>query len=89
MELDRVLHVFNVRPPCSSQPPLSFRLQTELAISTRVVASDIRCDFVNTHAIVSDVHRDVSDPHAIASDIGHHELLNFLERLRVLEPPQW
>ncbi|KAF9650091.1 hypothetical protein BDM02DRAFT_3112699 [Thelephora ganbajun] len=59
LDINRVLHVFN----------------TELAISTHVVVSDIRHDTANTRTIVSGVQRDVVNAHTIVSDV-HHGVTN-------------
>ena len=69
MDLNRILHVFNVRSVTSARPSLTVPLQTELAINTHLAVSDIRRNVVNTHTIVSDVHHGVLDTHAIVSDI--------------------
>ena len=49
-DLNRVLHVFNVRSILSLLKSLTIRFQTELALNTHVVV-------VDTHNIVSDIHR--------------------------------
>ena len=51
-DLNRILHVFNVRLVTSVRPRLTLHLQTELAINTSVAVSDIRHD-------VSEIHRTV------------------------------
>ena len=58
-DLNRILHVFNVRSTISLWLLLTARLQTELAMNTHVIASDIHHGVVNTHAMVSDIHRTV------------------------------
>ena len=58
-DLNRILHVFNVRSVTSVRPLLIVCFQTELAINTNVVVSGIRHDVASTHNIVSDVHRTV------------------------------
>jgi len=70
-DLNRILHVFNVRSVASVRPLLTVRFQTELAINTHVVVSDIRRDFANTHTVVSDIHRGVLNVQTIASDVRH------------------
>ena len=63
LDLNRILHVFNVRSITSSPPLLTIRFQTELAINTHVAVSDIGTEVANTHNIVSDTHTIVSDMH--------------------------
>ena len=58
-DLDRILHVFNVRSTVSVWISLTVNLQTELAVNTLVVVSDVRHGVVGTHAMVSDIHRSV------------------------------
>jgi hypothetical protein len=84
-ELDRILHVFNVRFIPLSPPLLiiRFHFQTEIAINTHAAVSDVRQDIsntrniasdvlvgvANTHAIVSGVRYDIANTHNIASDV--------------------
>jgi hypothetical protein len=60
-DLDRILHVFEVRSTVHSLPTLlTVHLQTELALHTHVAVSDIREDVANTlRELVSDMHRAV------------------------------
>ena len=58
-DLNRILHVFNVRLVVFVWPLLTVRSQTELAMNTHVTVSEIRHDVASTHAIVSDIHRTV------------------------------
>ena len=52
-DLDRILHVFEVRSIVHSLPrPLTVHLQTELALHTHIAVSDVR-------GLVSDIHRAV------------------------------
>ncbi|KAF9641915.1 hypothetical protein BDM02DRAFT_3194271 [Thelephora ganbajun] len=53
LDLNRILHVFN----------------TELAINTHVIVSDIQHDVLNARTVVSDVHQGIVSTHAIVSDI--------------------
>ena len=69
LDLNRILHVFNVRSVASIWSSLTGCVQTELAVNTNVVVSDIRRDVVMTQTIVSDVHQGVVDTQAIVSDI--------------------
>lgn len=52
LDLNRILHIFNVRFITSLPTFLTIRLQTELAINTHVAV-------VNTQNIVSDIHRTI------------------------------
>ena len=86
LDLDRILHIFNVRSVVFVRPLLTVYFQTELAINTRVNISDVRNDVtatrnvvsnihndvVNTQTIVSDVHRDVASAHAIVSGLQNN-----------------
>ena len=63
-DLDRILHVFEVRPTVHSLvTPLTDHLQTELALQAvsdiREDVADIREDVANTRELVSDVHRTI------------------------------
>ena len=66
--------------------PLTGRFQTELAINTNVVISDVRRDIANARTIVSDVHQGVSElqhnvinTYTIVSDI-HRTMVEGRER---------
>ena len=52
LDLNRILHVFNVRSIISVRQPLILYSQTELVINTHITVS-------KTHAIVSEIHRTV------------------------------
>ena len=67
LDLNRTLHVFNVRSADSVWQSLTPPTQTELAINTHVVVSD-------THTMVSDTHAMVSDTHAMVSDLHRNAL---------------
>lgn len=69
LDLDRILHIFNVRSVTSVWPLLTSRLQTKLGINIHVVDSDIRHEAVNTHPTVSDVHPDIPNTETIISDV--------------------
>ena len=69
LDLNRILHVFNVRSIPSSPPLLTIRFQTELAINTHVAVSEVRQEVTDTHNIVSDVQQNVTGTHNIVSDI--------------------
>ena len=59
LDLNRILHVFNVRDITPARPSLTVHVQTELAINTNVVVSDVHRDVLNTQIIVSDIHRTI------------------------------
>ena len=71
LDLNRILHVFNVRSAASVRRLLNVRSQTELAITTNVVVSDIHHEVVNTQTVVSDVYRGVLNAETIVSDVHH------------------
>ena len=71
-DLDRVLHIFNVRSAMSVASAwllLTVRSQTELAINTHVAVSTIRHEVATTSAIVSDVHHNVVATHTVVSSV--------------------
>jgi hypothetical protein len=60
LDLNRILHIFNVRSVVSVRlSPTVF--QTELAINTNANVSDVRRDVTNTHTVVTRTHTLVSD----------------------------
>src|SRR5580698_3275194 len=63
VNLNRILHVFNVCSIASSRSLLTFYPQTELAISTHAAVSGISHDVANTQKMVSDTQTIVSDIH--------------------------
>ena len=71
-DLNRILHVFNVRSVVSVWVSLTLRFQTELAINTHVTVSE-------THVVVSNTHTAVSDTHTMVSDI-HRTIVHGQER---------
>ena len=76
LDLNRILHVFNVRFSASVQLLLTFRFQTELGINTHVTVPDIHKDAANIRTVVSDVHRDIPKNPAVVSDIHRNRLKN-------------
>ena len=75
MDLNRILHVFNVRSVVSVRLWLTNPLQTELAINTHVIVSDVHHGVANTQTMVSDIHRNMlkgqegaDDQHRSVSD---------------------
>ena len=71
LDLNRILHVFNVRFVTATRPPLTVPFQTELAMNTSVAVSDAHQDILTTQTIVSDVHRDVQNTQTIVFDVRH------------------
>jgi hypothetical protein len=55
-DLNRILHVFNVRPIIAVRLPLTRHLQTELIINTHATVS-------NTQIMVSEIHRTMVQGH--------------------------
>ena len=58
-DLNRILHVFNVRSATSVWLLLTIYSQTKLAMNTHVIVSDVRHGVVDTHTMVSDIHRNM------------------------------
>jgi hypothetical protein len=59
-DLDRILHVFQVRPTIPSLPTLlTIHAKTELALHTHVAVSDVRQEVASTREVVSDIHRTI------------------------------
>ena len=59
LDLNRILHIFNVRPVVFVWLSPTVHFQTELAIDTNANVSDIRRDVTNTHTLVSDIHHNM------------------------------
>jgi methyl-accepting chemotaxis protein len=74
LDLNRILHVFNVRSISLLPPLLIVCFQTELAINTHVAVADVRHDVANTHIIVSDVQHNVASTHDTVS--ATHEIVS-------------
>ena len=68
-DLNRILRVFNVRPVAPVWLLLTAHFQTELAMNTQVLVSDVHYGVIDTHAMVSDVHHGVVNTHSMVSDI--------------------
>ena len=84
-DLNRILHIFNVRSATPAQPPLTVHFQTELSIDTNIAISDTHRDVTSTntvasdtHAIVSEIQRNVTDTQTIVSEI-HRTLVGSRE----------
>jgi hypothetical protein len=63
LDLNRILHIFNVRPVVVVWLSPTVYFQTELAIDTNANVSDVRRDVTNTHTVVANTHTLVSDIH--------------------------
>jgi len=59
LDLDRILHAFNVGSIISVWLSLTTHLQTELVMNTHVIASDTHHGIVNTQTMVSDTHYNI------------------------------
>ena len=68
LDLNRILHVFNVRSITSVWSSLTDRFQTELAVNTNVVVSDVRQDVLMIHTVVSEIHQAVVKGQGEADD---------------------
>ena len=55
LDLDRILHIFNVRLPTSARPLLTILFQTDLGINTDVAVSDIHTSTILQHCEQPDV----------------------------------
>ena len=88
-DLNRILHVFNVCPVITARILLTVHSQTELAITTHVIVSDVHHGVMGTHAMVSEIHRSVIDQkgtdnqHRSVSDI----CISFHHRMNKRLPP--
>ena len=90
-DLNKILHVFNVCSIVSVWLSLTVRSQTELAINTHVIVSDVRHGVVNTHTMISEIHCNMlksqegtDDQHRLVSDIHNlfcHRVTNDRHRL--------
>jgi len=77
-DLNRILHIFNVRSVPPARSPLTIHFQTELAINTNVAVSDVHRDVLNTQATVSDIRHDVTNTHTVVSNT--HVVVSELQR---------
>ena len=75
-ELNKIIHVFQVRSVASPPALLIASFQTELAINTHVVLSDTQNTVVDTHNTVVDTHNTVADTRNIVSDIHRAVMKN-------------
>ena len=73
-DLDRILHIFNVRSIVSIWLLLTIYSQTELARNTQVVVSDVRHGVADTRTMASGVQNDTANAPAIVSDTHHNAL---------------
>ena len=86
LDLNRILHIFNVCPIIVTWPLLALTThsQTELAMNTNLIVSDVHHGVANTHTMVSDMHRNMlksqegtDDQLLLVSDIPalfHHRI---------------
>jgi len=79
LDLNRILHIFNVCPVIAVWPLLTTHSQTELAINTNLVVSDVRHGVISTHTMVSDMHRNM-----LKSQEGHDIQLRLVSDIRIL-----
>ena len=75
LDLNRILHIFNVRSVVSVRLLLNVSLQAELAVNTHVNISDVRRDVANTHTVVSNIHDGVVSAQTIVSDV-HRDVVS-------------
>jgi len=59
LDLNRILHIFNVCPVVAARILLTIHLQMELVITTHVIVSDVHHDVLNTRVMVSEIHSTV------------------------------
>jgi len=88
VDFNRFLHVFNVRPVIAVRTLLTAHSQTELAITTHVIVSDVHHSVVDTCVMVSEIHRSVvksqegaDGRHPSVSDLctlSHHRMNKLL-----------
>ena len=69
LDLDGILHVFNVCFVTFARRLLTSRFQTELGINAHATVSDIHQDTANKHVTVPDVHPDSSNAKVIVPDV--------------------
>ena len=75
LDLNRTLHVFNVRSAAFTSAAVIDPFQTELIMNTHVVVSDVRRNVADTHIVVSDVRQNVVDTHTAVFNI-HTDVVN-------------
>ena len=85
LDLNRVLHVFNVRSEASPPSFLTARPQTELSINTNAKVSDIHNDVANTQNIVSDIHRTMMERQEGVNNgnvsVSNRNILSIIKRI--------
>ena len=69
LDLNKMLHVFNVSSIVSMGRPLTLYSQTELLINTNMAVSEIHQGVANTHAVVSGLEHSVTSAHTMVRDI--------------------
>ena len=68
-DLDRILHVFEVRTTDHSLPTLlKVRLQTELALHTHAAVSNVHEVVANTQGVVANTHGVVANIHEVVAN---------------------
>ena len=73
-DLDRILHVFEVRTTDHSLPTLlKVRLQTELALHTHAAVSNVHEVVANTQGVVANTQGVVANTHGVVANI--HEVV--------------
>ena len=85
-DLDRILHVFEVRTTGHSLPTLlKVRLQTELALHTNAAVSDVhevvantQGVVANTHGVVANIREAVANTHEVVANAS--ELISDIHR---------
>jgi len=96
LDLNRILHVFNVGFVIPVQPLLTVHPQAELSMNTHVVVSEVHHGVVTTQSMVSDIHRNIlkdqegtDDQRRSVSDVStpfHYRTLNKHSPLPRLKP---
>ena len=84
-DLDRILHIFEVRLTVYSLPALfTVHHQTELALHTHIAVSDICEDVANARELIADVHRAVvkgQEGAGISNQVvGNHSVLSTVQK---------
>ena len=74
-DIDKILHIFNVRSVTSVRPSLNLCFQAELETNPHTTISNTQQDAANTHATVPDIHHDTLSPGTAVPDV-HHNVTN-------------
>lgn len=70
LDLNRIIHVFNVRPVAFTWAPLIILSQTELVMNTHVIVSEVRHDALKTWGEIDGQVHSVSTSCLDSSIIG-------------------